>query len=49
LTVKVERIDGGKAPMHRRDVVRRRGDFSGAKLTFQNIERQAHALRACAG
>jgi hypothetical protein len=31
-----------------RYVVRRRGDFSGRSLAFQNIERQAHALRAAA-
>ena len=95
----LERIDGGKLRCHRRDVVRRRGDFSGRSfglpkyrasgpcapgpcagqgklsvaaeridggklrctgatwsvavvmfpvevLAFQNIERQAHALRA---
>ena len=35
-----------QAPLHRRDVVRRRGDFPGEVLAFQNIERQTHALRA---
>jgi len=35
-----------QAPLHRRDVVRRRGDFPGEVLAFQNTERQAHALRA---
>jgi hypothetical protein len=29
-----------------RALVRRRGDFPGEVLAFQNIERQAHALRA---
>jgi hypothetical protein len=35
-----------QAPLHGRNVVRRRGDFPGEVLAFQNIERQTHALRA---